>query len=128
IEARWDSEKALRAAALRLCSRDYLAVLLLKISRQSGVRVGLLALGFHAILVMIPAIAIPALYPIQPPPFLAITPSDTRALPNEFLIDLIVPVLIWTFYAWQPRGVIDVFSGLSRNGVLVPDGADLAAF
>ena len=44
--------------------------------------------------------------------------TDWRELPGALFLYLVLAPVIWTFYLWQPRLIIEVFDGLARSGAI----------
>jgi hypothetical protein len=50
--------------------------------------------------------------------------TDWRELPGALFLYLVLAPVIWTFYLWQPRLIIEVFDGLARSGAIGPARRD----
>ncbi len=46
--------------------------------------------------------------------------TDWREFPGAMFLYLVLAPVIWTFYLWQPRLIIEVFDGLARSGAIGP--------
>ncbi len=46
--------------------------------------------------------------------------TDWRELPGALFLYLVLAPVIWTFYLWQPRLIVEVFDGLARSGAIGP--------
>jgi hypothetical protein len=46
--------------------------------------------------------------------------TDWRELPGALVLYLVLAPVIWTFYLWQPRLILEVFDGLARSGAIGP--------
>jgi len=46
--------------------------------------------------------------------------TDWRELPGALVLYLLLAPVIWTFYLWQPRLILEVFDGLARSGAIGP--------
>lgn len=46
--------------------------------------------------------------------------SDWRELPGALFLYLVLAPVLWTFYLWQPRLIVEVFDGLARSGAIGP--------
>ena len=46
--------------------------------------------------------------------------TDWRELPGALFLYLVLAPVIWTFYLWQPRLILEVFDGLARSGAIGP--------
>lgn len=44
--------------------------------------------------------------------------TDWRELPGSLFLYLVLAPVIWTFYLWQPRLIVDVFAGLAKSGAI----------
>ena len=44
--------------------------------------------------------------------------TDWRESAGALFLYLVLAPVLWTFYLWQPRLIVDVFDGLSRSGVI----------
>ena len=49
-------------------------------------------------------------------PFVKIT--DWREFPGALFLYLVLAPVIWTFYLWQPRLIVEVFAGLAKSGAI----------
>jgi hypothetical protein len=110
-------EKIARA----LCHGDLAAQCLLAVSNHGIVWIGLIALFAYGAGVLGPAFYI-STHPPGSPYFLGLKPTDYRALPDEVLIDLVLTTIVWTLYAWQPRGIATMFVQLAKNDALTCEG------
>ena len=50
--------------------------------------------------------------------------TDWREWPGALSLYLILAPVIWTFYLWQPRLILEVFDGLARSGAIGPARRD----
>jgi hypothetical protein len=106
----------LEMSSVQLCLRDPLAKLLLKVSQQRTLRIALMAFAIYGILGGGGGIAISVLYKRAGQQFLSIL--DSRELLVALFVFLVVVPIVWTFYVWQPSGILGVFHQLSQNGVI----------
>jgi hypothetical protein len=46
--------------------------------------------------------------------------TDWREMPGALFLYLVLAPVIWTFYLWQPRLIVEVFDGLAQSGAIGP--------
>ncbi len=46
--------------------------------------------------------------------------TDWREFPGALFLYLVLAPVLWTFYLWQPRLIVEVFDGLARSGAIGP--------
>ncbi len=115
-------------AIVRFCASDPLFILLYRICRGSVFRVAVLAFFMHALCMVGIGFALSCLRESAGTEVLPVYhPGDL--VMNLFCSLLLIPS-IWTFYAWQPRGIISTFRELASNSVLAdcPPKDGLEAF
>jgi hypothetical protein len=79
--------------------------------------------GLYALLALAPGLLISAFGGrLTDREFVKLT--DWRELPGALFLYLVLAPVLWTFYLWQPRLIVDVFAGLAEGGVV---GAPRAA-
>jgi hypothetical protein len=44
--------------------------------------------------------------------------TDWREFPGALFLYLVLAPVLWTFYLWQPRLIVEVFDGLARSGAI----------
>lgn len=44
--------------------------------------------------------------------------TDWREFPGALFLYLVLAPVIWTFYLWQPRLIVEVFAGLAKSGAI----------
>ena len=84
------------------------------VRRHSGT---LAVVGLYALLAIVPGFLISASGDrFGGEPFVKLT--DWRELPGALFLYLVLAPVLWTFYLWQPRLIIEVFAGLAEGGVV----------
>ena len=82
-------------------------------------RASLLAIALYALLAVGPGLLVSALgQRLTDQSFVKLW--DWRELAGAVFLYLVLAPVLWTFYLWQPRLIVDVFDGLSRSGVIGP--------
>jgi hypothetical protein len=77
----------------------------------------LAVVALYALLVVVPGFLISAGGDrLGGAPFVKLT--DWRELPGALFLYLVLAPVLWTFYLWQPRLIVDVFAGLAEGGVV----------
>lgn len=80
-------------------------------------RATLAVVGIYVLLAVLPGAIITALGDrIADGDFVRLT--DGRELPGALFLYLVLAPVLWTFYLWQPRLIVDVFAGLAEAGVV----------
>src|SRR5215217_6703489 len=80
-------------------------------------RGSLAVVALYALLVLVPGLVISALDGrLADRDFVRLT--DWRELPGALFLYLLLAPVLWTFYLWQPRLILDVFAGLAEGGVV----------
>jgi hypothetical protein len=132
------SPAELQRARERLDAGDGLHQLLAKIGGEEArdsslpMPIGLTAPGFfrrhrasiatvflYLVLVVVPGLIVSAFAErFASSEFVKLT--NWRELPGALFLYLVLAPVIWTFYLWQPRLIIEVFDGLARSGAIGP--------
>ena len=82
-------------------------------------RATLAVVALYAVLVVAPGFLLSALGArLTDRDFVKLT--DGRELPGALFLYLVLAPVLWTFYLWQPRLIVDVFAGLAEGGVIGP--------
>jgi hypothetical protein len=80
-------------------------------------RATLAVIGVYTLLVIVPGVLISGLAArLSDREVVALT--DWRELPGALFLYLVLAPVLWTFYLWQPRLIVDVFAGLAEAGVV----------
>jgi hypothetical protein len=80
-------------------------------------RGSLAVVAIYALLVVVPGLLVSLLGErLTDRPFVKF--YDWRELSGALFLYLVLAPVLWTFYLWQPRLVVDVFDGLSRSSVI----------
>ena len=80
-------------------------------------RATLAVVGIYFLLAVVPGVVISLLgHRVTDQDFVKL--SDWRELPGALMLYLLLAPVIWTFYLWQPRLILDVFAGLAEGGVV----------
>jgi hypothetical protein len=82
-------------------------------------RASVVAVILYLVLVVIPGMVISLRgEQLTATPFVKLT--DWRELPGALFLYLVLAPVLWTFYLWQPRLIVEVFDGLARSGAIGP--------
>ncbi|HYT42991.1 MAG TPA: hypothetical protein VEP90_11660, partial [Methylomirabilota bacterium] len=100
--------------AEQLCLLDPLARLLLRVTRQNGLYMALIAVVIHSILIIGGGWLISVSYTGQE--FRPV--YDTRELIYLIFQFIFVVPLLWAFYVLEPIRILQIFQGLAQNEVV----------
>jgi hypothetical protein len=82
-------------------------------------RASVLTVVLYLTLVVVPGLLMSAFGdPLTDREFVRLT--DWRELLGSLFLYLVLAPVIWTFYLWQPRLIVDVFAGLAQSGAVGP--------
>jgi len=112
-----NSEAHLPVAASELCNSDPLLKWLMRLPGGGSWRVTTLAVCVHAVFCLGGGSAVSFHYARLGHEFLSI--FDLRELPLALFVYLVAAPAIWTLYEGQPRWILQTFSELSSNGVIL---------
>ncbi len=80
-------------------------------------RATLAVVGLYALLALLPGLLI-SVFGGRPTDREFVKLTDWRELPGALFLYLVLAPVLWTFYLWQPRLIVDVFAGLAEGGVV----------
>lgn len=100
----------------RLCRHDPVGNLFLKAFPRSVWHVGAFAFMLYGLLMFGGGSLLSIMYEERGARFISL--FDSRDWPIAILAHLIVSPAIWSFYAWQPRGISKYLHKLYKNGVI----------
>jgi len=109
-------KKGVKIVPEQICLNDPLVRLLLRASRQSGVRTAFMAFVIYSVLIVGGGWGISALYGYSSQHVLPIW--DRREIIPALFVNLLVAPLVWAFYVWEPVRILEMFRELAQNNVI----------